>query len=183
MQPVEAIPIFPSRDISAIPFTPLDGRKAALLVLGAAACFQAAYSTPLALLILGYVACLLQLARLRTTRLAFYFGLVAGLLCFAPQLEFFWRIFGVASLTLWAILAFWIALFTAIMHVALIRFGAFRAAMLAPFLWTGFEYFRSELYYLRFSWLNVGYALSGAPVPFNTFGVYGLVSSRSFWRL
>ena len=35
--------------------------------------------------------------------------------------------------------------------------------MLIPFVWTGLEYFRSELYYLRFSWLNVGYAFAGAP--------------------
>jgi apolipoprotein N-acyltransferase len=35
--------------------------------------------------------------------------------------------------------------------------------LLIPFLWTGLEYFRSELYYLRFSWLNVGYAFAGAP--------------------
>jgi apolipoprotein N-acyltransferase len=35
--------------------------------------------------------------------------------------------------------------------------------LLIPFLWTGLEYFRSELYYLRFSWLNVGYAFACAP--------------------
>jgi len=150
------------------------GRRAVVFVLGAAASFHAAYLTPLVLLIFGYVACLVQLARLRTTRLAFYFGLLAGLLCFAPELEFFWRIFGVPSVTLWVILAVWIALFTAIMHVMFTRFGAFYITLLAPFLWTGLEYFRSEIYYLRFSWLNIGYALNGAPIPFNTLGVYGV---------
>ncbi len=30
---------------------------------------------------------------------------------------------------------------------------------LIPIIWTGLEYFRSELYYLKFSWLNIGYAL------------------------
>jgi len=153
---------------------PLNVRKAALVVLGAVACFHGAYSTPLGFLIFGYVACLVQLARLRTTRLAFYFGLVAGLLCFAPQLEFFWRIFGRGALALWVVLAFWIALFTALMHLALVRFGLFRASLLAPFLWTGLEYFRSELYALRFSWLNVGYALSGGRVPFGAVGDYGI---------
>ena len=30
---------------------------------------------------------------------------------------------------------------------------------LIPTLWTGLEYVRSELYYLKFSWLNLGYVL------------------------
>jgi apolipoprotein N-acyltransferase len=45
-----------------------------------------------------------------------------------------------------------------------------------PFIWTGVEYFRSELYYLRFSWLNVGYAFSSLPrsalIPW--LGMYGI---------
>ena len=167
--------------MSPIPIAPLNGRKAALLVLAAAVCFHAAYSTPLALLIFGYVGCLIQLARLRTTRLAFYVGMAAGLLCFGAQLEFFWRIFGRASLVLWVILAFWIAVFTALMHVAYVRLGAYRAAWLAPFLWTGLEYFRCELYYLRFSWLNVGYALSGTRGIFSALGVYGVGFIAAFW--
>ena len=153
---------------------PLTLRTAALLGLGAAACFHAAFSTPFGFLILGYIACLVQLARLRTARLSFYFGMAAGFFCFAPQLEFLWRIFGAPALTLWAILAFWIALFPALFHVAFVRLGALRAALLAPFLWTALEYFRSELYYLRFSWLFAGYALSGACAPFNALGVYGI---------
>lgn len=145
-------------------FQPLNWCKAALLVLGAAACFHAAYTPahpgPLALLIVGYVVCLVQLTRLRTMRLAFYTGLLAGLACFGPQLVFFWGIFGPAAIALWTILAFWIALFVALSHVALVRFGAKRAVWLVPFLWTGLEYFRSELYHLKFAWLNVGYAFS-----------------------
>ena len=31
--------------------------------------------------------------------------------------------------------------------------------LLIPFVWIGLEYFRSELYYLRFSWLNAGLRL------------------------
>ena len=50
------------------------------------------------------------------------------------------------------------------------------AAIAAPFLWTGLEYFRSEVYYLRFSWLNVGYAFSDSPQASLVFGlgVYGI---------
>ena len=54
--------------------------------------------------------------------------------------------------------------------------------LLIPFIWTGLEYFRSELYYLRFSWLNVGYAFAGAPwqgalKPVGAYGVGFLLIS------
>lgn len=164
---------------SPVGFQPLNGSKAVLLVVGAAACFHAAYTPanpgPLALLIVGYVVCLVQLARLRTTRQSFYTGLLTGLLCVAPQLECFWRMFGPAAIALWTVLAFWIGLFVAFTHVALVRLGARRAALLLPFLWMGLEYFRSELYYLKFSWLNVGFAFAQTRfLPFQILGVYGI---------
>src|SRR6185436_16649794 len=50
------------------------------------------------------------------------------------------------------------------------------AVGLVPFVWTGLEYFRSELYYLRFSWLNAGYAFAGSPQILSAthLGMYGL---------
>jgi apolipoprotein N-acyltransferase len=46
---------------------------------------------------------------------------------------------------------------------------------LIPIVWTGLEYFRSELYYLRFSWLNIGYAFPNYPTaPLDVFGMYGV---------
>jgi len=53
----------------------------------------------------------------------------------------------------------------ALTFLALVRFvrakrGEVAAALATPLLWTGLEYFRSELYFLRFSWLNVGYAFA-----------------------
>ncbi len=157
-----------------------------MLALIAVACFHAAYTPAqsglLALAIIGYVVCLMQLARLRTTRQSFYTGLAAGLACFAPQLECFWRIFGPGAIALWLVLAFWIALFVTLAHLALARFGLKRAALLVPFLWTGLEYFRSELYYLKFSWLNVGYAFAESSlVPWNHLGVYGIGFVTAVW--
>ncbi len=174
----ETIKIKPAAETCA-GFQPLKWWQAGLLVLGAAGCFHAAYtpaqSGPLALLIVGYVGCLVQLARMRTTRLAFYAGLLTGLACFAPQLGFFWNIFGAAAIALWVVLAFWIALFVALAHAALVRFGVKRAVWLIPFLWTGLEYFRSELYYLKFAWLNVGFVFAGWwIIPFGKIGVYGV---------
>lgn len=152
---------------------------AVLIILVATGCFHAVYipatPTPLALVIVGYVFCLVQLARLPTTRQAFYLGLLTGFLCIAPQMAFMWTIFGTAAIPLWLILSLWIAFFVTLAHLALERLGAKLAVWLIPFLWTGLEYFRSELYYLKFSWLNAGYALSGIWwVPFHQIGIYGI---------
>lgn len=159
-------------------FQPLNWRRAGLLALVGVACFHAAYTPArsgwLAFAIVGYLICLVQLARLRTTRQCFYTGLAVGFACFAPQLECFWRIFGPAAIALWLVLAFWIGLFLALSHQALARLGSVRGAWLIPFLWTGLEYFRSELYYLKFSWLNVGYAFAEWPFfQLSYLGVYG----------
>jgi apolipoprotein N-acyltransferase len=55
-----------------------------------------------------------------------------------------------------------------------VQLGWKRAAFLTPFFWTGLEYFRSELYYLKFSWLNVGYAFAESPLlPWQFLGVFG----------
>lgn len=141
----------------------LSFRNAFLWIAGAVPAFHAAYTIPgCGPLIFIYLFCLLQLARAATGRQAFYFGLGTGLLCVAPQLTCFWFVFGPTAIVLWIILAFWIGLFVALARLCLVRFGLTGGAILIPFIWTGLEYFRSELYYLRFSWLNVGYALAGS---------------------
>lgn len=153
--------------------------KSALWLLLAVACFNAAYASikyPLAgLLIFGYAVALVQLTDQPSVRRAFYFGLAAGFFCGAPQLYFFWNIFGPAAIVLWLVLAFWIGLFAALVCAAARRWGRSKAAWLIPILWTGIEYFRSELYYLKFSWLNAGYAFSGFhPAWAMSYGMYGL---------
>ncbi|TAK94756.1 MAG: hypothetical protein EPO07_16215 [Verrucomicrobia bacterium] len=160
-------------------FAPISWQRALWLALAAVVCFHLAYtpaqSGVLALLMVGYVAGLVQLARLRTTRQSFYAGLLVGLVCFGPQLECFWRIFGPGAIALWMVLALWIAVFVALAHRALVRFGVKRAVWLIPFLWTGLEYFRSELYYLRFSWLNAGFAFNDFMIlPSGLLGSYGI---------
>ncbi len=156
---------------------PLTAWKTALFIAGAAGCFHAAYLLPYGgVLILGYVACLTQLVRLATPRFAFYAALLTGLLCVAPQSMFFYGIFGPFGVVLWTVLAFWTALYVALAHGIFRRLSGPPAALLAATVWMGLEYFRGEVYYLRFSWLNVGYALSGswaAPL-FHLLGMYGL---------
>jgi apolipoprotein N-acyltransferase len=152
---------------------------ARVLVLSVIAivCFQLAYSIPsCAFLMAGFLFCIYELTTIRSTRLILYGGLLLGLLVYAPQLSFFWTIFGPTAIGLWLILAFWLVLFLVIARFCRRQFGAVAAVVLIPFVWTGLEYFRSELYYLRFSWMNAGYAFSGnAPSEvFRFFGMYGI---------
>ena len=159
--------------------TTLNWVETLMFVTGAAACFHIAYSPGnvpgLPLFSIGYVACLTQLARVKRARFSFYFGLLTGLLCVAPQLDCFWRIFSSAAIPLWCILAFWIAAFVMLIHLLLARLGPLWTALFVPFVWTGLEYFRSELHYLKFSWLNVGYAFAGWQLaPFHLLGMFGV---------
>ena len=168
----------------------LDWKKSLLWLALAVACFHAAYVSikhPAAgLFIFGYALGLVKLADQPNVRRAFYFGLATGFLCYAPQLYFFWNIFGVAAIVLWLVLAFWIGLFTAIACGAIRRWGKIRALWLIPFIWTGLEYFRSELYYLKFSWLNIGYAipafLNGIGMYDVGFFIFGFIILTFYWR-
>jgi len=158
------------------------GSKQALLVAGgwvtvAAGAFYAAYASAYTgFLIVIYLFALLQLARADTWRRAFYPGLATGLLIAAGQLAFFWRVVGSGAGALWLVYAFWIGLFVALARLCLRRLGGAWGWTLVPFVWLGVEYFRSELYYLRFSWLNAGYAFAAWPwqVPLRHLGMYGM---------
>ena len=157
------------------PQQPLSWWKSFLFAALAVVCFHLAYA-PLqqpafGFFIFGYAIFLVQLTNQKTVRRAFYLGLAVGFLCVAPQLHCFWEIFSAAAIVLWLIMAFWIGLFAAIVCACIRRRGKVRAMWLVPFVWTGLEYFRSELYYLKFSWLNVGYAL---PAQLSGFGLYHL---------
>jgi apolipoprotein N-acyltransferase len=159
--------------------SPLRWPRALFVMSGAVLCFHLGYALsdfyPLRLFIFGYLVFLVQLARLKTTRQSFYVGLLTGLLCAAPELSFFWRIFGPAAIPLWLVLAFWTALFVALIHGTLVRFGAKKTALLIPFVWSGVEYFRSELYYLKFSWLNTSYLFADWQLfPIHFLGMYGV---------
>src|SRR5580692_3733099 len=138
--------------------------------------FQLAYSFPAcSFLIVVYLWGLFQLTRLKTARQASYLGLLVGMLAYAPQMNFLWTIFGPAAIALWFVPAFWIRMFLVLGRSCRMHFGKWQAILLMPFLWTGLEYFRSELYYLRFSWLNAGYVFSNNLqwLPMRHLGVYG----------
>jgi apolipoprotein N-acyltransferase len=143
-------------------------------MLVAVTSFQAAQEWSLGWLMIPCSYAWIELSRLPTRRQATYALLATGFLCYAPQLGFFWRIFGPGAVALWYVLAFWLALFGLLLHLVQKRFGEMWMLLLAPVIWTGLEYFRSELYYLRFSWLTLGMAHSGAPEVARGIGMYGL---------
>ena len=154
----------------------INWKTSLLWLLVAATCFNLAYqwiSFPAAgLLLFGYAWALIRLTDQTTVRRAFWLGWAAGFFSYAPQLFFLWNIFHQAAVVLWLVLAFWIGLFAAIICGVRRRWGKSVFVWLVPVVWTGIEYFRSELYYLRFSWLNVGYALPLCP-GFSRLGMYG----------
>jgi apolipoprotein N-acyltransferase len=133
--------------------------------------FHAAQMSGLGWLLVPCAYALIELSRAATRRLVFYPMLAVGFLFYAPQLGFFWSIFGAAAIALWLVLAFWIALFGLTLRLVRLRFGNGWMLALAPFIWTGLEYFRSELYYLRFGWLTFG--MANHLVPPTQMGVFG----------
>jgi apolipoprotein N-acyltransferase len=166
-------------NLQKTPAEALDWQKSLPWLALAVACFHAAYTSikyPAAgLLIFGYAFGLVKLTDQPNVRRAFYFGLVTGFLCYAPQLWFFTRIFNVAAALLWLVLAFWIGLFTAIACGCIRRWGKAKAVWLVPVIWTGVEFFRSELYPLKFSWLNISYAFPNLSLaPIGKLGMYGV---------
>jgi len=160
-------------------FTPTDRLRptaAAGLMVAALAAFHGGYLVPGGWLMLAFPFALFPLIRLSTPRVAFHTGLVLGLGIYAPHLAFFWTIFGAAAVALWLVLAFWIGLFLGIGNSLANRLPAIALGIGLPFLWTGLEYFRSELYYLRFSWLTPALATEPTHLgsAFANLGSYGI---------
>jgi apolipoprotein N-acyltransferase len=156
---------------------PLRARGVFTWAAAAAATFCIAYASPFtSLFVVFYVFALLQLARAATWRKAFYPGLAVGFVIGAAQLGFFWTIFGPGAAALWLVFGVWIGFFAVLSRQFLRRFGAGWWTVIVPFLWLGLEYFRSELYFLRFAWCSPGIAFSFTPwlAPYSAAGAYGL---------
>jgi apolipoprotein N-acyltransferase len=115
------------------------------------------------------------LGRARTTRQAFYFGILVGLAMYAPPLTFFLRVFGPSAALLWVVLALPTGIFVLLLALSHRQLGPTWTLCLTPFFWTAVEYFRSEVWYLRFAWLLPGQAAAFLPgVRWASLGVYGL---------
>lgn len=153
---------------------PLSLRAHLLWSLVALVSFHAAQMLGLGWLLIPCAYALIELSRAATSRKVFYPMLALGALFYAPHLRFFWGIFGARAMVLWLILAFWIALFGLMLRQVRLRFGNGWMLALAPFIWTGLEYFRCELYYLRFGWLTFGMANFGESGCVRGIGTFGI---------
>ena len=148
------------------------------LAVGAVASFHLAFMVPaLSWLVLAYLGCLFALRRLATARQAFYVGLAIGLGVFVPQMGFLWTIFQAAAIPLWLILALFHAAFLLTLNRVEFRLGTKWAVILAPVLWCGIEYFRSEVWWLRFSWFAVGSITSTGLLGYYYAGLLGFFTA------
>src|SRR5262245_22678635 len=79
-----------------------------LTALVVAVLFHLAFEIPaLNCVVLLYALGLIELSKVASARVAFRLGFLSGVLVFAPQLSWFWKIFGPAAICLWAILSFY----------------------------------------------------------------------------
>ncbi len=123
----------------------------------------------------GSAGAMAALVRAKTARQALYGGIGAALLIYAPHLWFLTGIFAVIAVPLWLCLALWPGLFCGTLHVVHRKLGPAWAVALSPLLWLGLEFYRSEVWLLRFSWLSPGYALPASKSGWliQSLGVYG----------
>ena len=144
---------------------------------------------PFALWPLAWIALvpLLRAAReAESPRDAANLGGFTGLVFYAVSLGWFRHVFNLpVSVAFWCIFATWIALFTALARWLWDRCrvgngGAGRElgwALACGVAWTGFEYFRSEVWFLNNAWLALGFSQVPCPAVLQTCavaGVYGL---------
>lgn len=151
-------------------------RSTLLFAFGALVTFHLAFTFARAgFLVSVFLFCMFSLSRAPSRRAAIYTGAALGIVLYAPHLGFFFRIFGFAAVALWMVMAFWTSLFLFLSNMCVRRCERSCSAVAVPVIWLGQEFFRSELYYLRFSWLAAGYAFSDRPghVPLSLVGVYG----------
>lgn len=162
-------------------------RTALLWTAVAAASFHIAHCVPFAgFAIVGFFIGLLNLTRLNNARHGFRWGIALGWLVYVPHLAFFWQVFvpdetagsgriigAVGVFALWMVLPIWLGLFLCLATWLRRWTRETWWGWLIPMTWVGIEYFRSELYPLKFSWLSAGYAFTDTP-GFILYGMYGM---------
>lgn len=126
--------------------------------------FHLAYLMPaLCWMMVLFLWTLAMLTRLQTNRAAFFLPVAVGLCCYTPHLAFFYTIFREFAFCLWLVLPFFIGMFVLLGRLARRQFRPALAATLLPLLWLGLEYFRCELWPLRFGWLTPTLAFADHP--------------------
>jgi len=97
-------------------------------------------------------------------RHGFYFGFAAGVVYFGATLFWLSNLFGAAAVSLIAIAAAFPLVFGVGFTFLRRRLLRMPLRILAPVLWTGIEYFRSEPFPLNFGWMGLGYGVVNSPL-------------------
>ncbi|HLD35783.1 MAG TPA: nitrilase-related carbon-nitrogen hydrolase [Planctomycetota bacterium] len=112
-----------------------------------------------------------------TQRTAGLCGIIAGLVFYSISLSFLIEVFDYIGFIFANLLSVYLAVFSVSVWLTASKIGLRRSFLLIPFFWTGIEFFRSESYQLKFSWLSLGYSQA----PYLTLiqvcdiiGIYGL---------
>lgn len=112
-----------------------------------------------------------------TQRTAGLCGIIAGVVFYSVSLSFLIGVFDYVGFIFANLLSVYIAVFSVSVWLSASKIGLRRSFILIPFFWTGIEFFRSESYQLKFSWLSLGYSQSPY-LPLiqvcDIIGVYGL---------
>jgi len=108
-----------------------------------------------------------------SARSSFYLGLAFGFVAYCGALQWLRSIFAGAAVPLYGILALFVALPALIARLLSRRVGSpWFKALLTASLFAAFEFFRCELFFLKFPWISAGSALGpNWLTPF--IGVYG----------
>ncbi|HOS42731.1 MAG TPA: hypothetical protein PK794_03485, partial [Armatimonadota bacterium] len=118
----------------------------------------------------------IALRRAREVRAAGWLTLLFGLVFFAAALPWISRIFGMAAVGIYLLMALPLVLF-GVGYRLLAGGGRWWAtALLAPVLWVAVDWLRGEGWYFQFSWCQLGFAFASARhsgTLYPLVGVYG----------
>ncbi|MBA3066627.1 hypothetical protein FP828_09080 [bacterium] len=102
---------------------------------------------------------------------------LTGLVFYLFALKWFFRLFGPVGLGLICVLALFLVLSMVMTKSVLKKYGIFWGWLAAaPVFWTGIEYFRSEMFFLEFTWLGLGFSQVSNPIlqTASLWGTYGI---------
>lgn len=119
-----------------------------------------------------------------SAKIGFRLGLLWGVLTYGVTLSWLWTLFGVMAIPLWIMLASFIGIFgLAYGRLTTEKRTALWPGLLAAVLWVGVEYFRSEIFSLRFPWITPGTGLppNGLTPIVGVYGVSFVVLLGSAW--
>ncbi|MFH1258611.1 MAG: nitrilase-related carbon-nitrogen hydrolase [Elusimicrobiota bacterium] len=104
-------------------------------------------------------------------------GGLTGLIFYAVSLRWFFNVFGFMAIGLICVIALFISFTLIFTKKAINRFGEIVGWLIfCPVLWVGFEYFRSERWFLEFTWFGLGYSQVNNPIlqTASIWGTYGI---------